>query len=56
MAEEWITKAMDVFGSKDTDPVQYVKMNSDEPYTERYLKPEQLSSQLQDFVSPPQLL
>ena len=50
MAKEWITKAMDIFGSKDTDPAQYVKMNSDQPYAERYLKPEQLSPQLQDFT------
>ncbi len=51
MAEKWITKVMGVFGSKDTDPAQYVKMNSDEPYIERYFKPEQLSPQLQDFIS-----
>ncbi len=51
MAKEWITKAMGVFGSKDTDPAQYVKMNSDQPYTERYFKPEQLSPQLQDFIA-----
>ena len=50
MAKEWITNAMEVFGSKDTDPAQYIKMNSDQPYQERYLKPEQLSAQLMDFV------
>jgi len=50
MAKEWITNAMEVFGSKDTDPAQYIKMNSDQPYEERYLKPEQLSTQLLDFV------
>ncbi len=50
MAKEWITNAMTVFGSKDTDPAQYVKMNSDQPYEDRYLKPEQLSPQLQDFI------
>ncbi len=50
MALEWITKAKDVFGAENTDPVQYVKMNSDAPYVDRYLKPEQLSPQLQEFV------
>ncbi len=50
MAKEWITNAMVVFGSKDTDPSQYVKMNSDQPYEDRYLKPEQMSTQLMDFV------
>jgi peptidyl-prolyl cis-trans isomerase D len=50
MAREWITKAMEVFGSKDTDPEQYVIMNSDAPYVDRYLKLNQLSSRLQDFV------
>ncbi len=51
MAKEWITNAMKVFGSKDTDPAQYVKMNSDQPYEDRYLKPEQMSTQLMDFVA-----
>ncbi len=50
MAKEWITNAMEVFGSKDTDPTQYVKMNSDQPYENRYLKANQLSPKLQDFI------
>ncbi len=50
MALEWITKAKDVFGAENTDAVQYVKMNSDAPFVDRYLKPEQLSTKLQDFV------
>ncbi len=50
MALEWITKAKEVFGAENTDPVQYVKMNSDAPFVDRYFKPEQLSTRLQDFV------
>ena len=50
MAKEWITKAKEVFGSKDTDPIQYVKMNSDAPLVDRYFKLNQLNPVLQDFV------
>jgi len=50
MALEWITKAKEVFGAENTDAVQYVKMNSDAPFIDRYFKPEQLSTRLQDFV------
>ena len=50
MALEWVTKAKEVFGAENTDPVQYVKMNSDAPFADRYLKPGQLSLKLQDFV------
>jgi len=50
MALEWITKAKEVFSAENTDPVQYVDMNSDEPFVDRYFKPNQLSTRLQDFV------
>ncbi|NPA37705.1 MAG: peptidylprolyl isomerase [Chlorobi bacterium] len=50
MAKEWITKAMEVFGNPDTDPEQYVKMNSDAPYVDKYLSINQINPRLQDFV------
>ena len=50
MALEWITKAKEVFAAENTDPVQYVEMNSDEPFVDRYFKPNQLSPRLQDFI------
>lgn len=51
MAEEWVSKAKDIFGAPETDAAQYVKMNSDVPYVDRNLKYDQLSTNLQDFVS-----
>ncbi|MCU4165101.1 peptidylprolyl isomerase [Carboxylicivirga caseinilyticus] len=48
---DWITKSRAEFANPDTDPIQYVKMNSETEYADRNWKKEQLSIQLQDFVS-----
>lgn len=51
MTLEWITKAKADFGAPETDPIQYVKMNSETGYVDRNWKKEQLSMNLQDFVT-----
>nr|WP_321405277.1 peptidylprolyl isomerase [uncultured Carboxylicivirga sp.] len=48
---DWITKSRAEFANPETDPIQYVKMNSETEYVDRNWKKEQLSVQLQDFVS-----
>jgi peptidyl-prolyl cis-trans isomerase D len=51
MTLEWITKAKTDFGAPETDPIQYVKMNSETGYVDRNWKKEQISLNLQDFVT-----
>lgn len=48
---DWINKAKVEFADPNTDPIQYVKMNSETEYVDRNWKKEQLSTKLQDFVS-----
>ncbi|MGV8828079.1 MAG: peptidylprolyl isomerase [Breznakibacter sp.] len=48
---EWVNKQKEAFANPATDAIQFVQMNSETPADGRYLKPEQLSSDLQRFVT-----
>nr|WP_321453047.1 SurA N-terminal domain-containing protein [uncultured Carboxylicivirga sp.] len=52
---DWIKKARTEFADPATDPIQYVKMNSETEYVDRNWKMEQLSAKIQDFVSAAQI-
>ncbi|MDR2928946.1 MAG: SurA N-terminal domain-containing protein [Cytophagaceae bacterium] len=47
---ETIMKMKPDFSNPDRNAIEYVNLNSDEPYIERNMKAEELSAQLQDFI------
>ncbi|MDG5800943.1 SurA N-terminal domain-containing protein [Marinilabiliaceae bacterium ANBcel2] len=49
-AEDWIKDMIDDFSHPETDAEQFVNLNSDEPFSGRYHRPQEFSSQIEDFV------
>ncbi|WP_282036870.1 peptidylprolyl isomerase [Saccharicrinis aurantiacus] len=50
MAEKWITDTKTEFAAESTDPVQFIAMNSDIPYTDINSKLENVEIVLKDFA------
>ncbi len=50
MAQKWITDTKTEFAAADTDPVQFVTMNSDIPYTNANLKLDDINISLKEFA------
>lgn len=50
-ASDWIDEMIQDFENPDIDPIQFVNLNSDEPFTGRNQRPAELSSQIAAFVS-----
>jgi peptidyl-prolyl cis-trans isomerase D len=48
---EWITDMLQDFGSAEVDPIQFVNLNSDEPFSGRNQRPAEFSSQIAAFVT-----
>lgn len=54
-AQDWINELIPNFSSAETDPIQYVNLNSDVPYNGRNQRAAELSSQLESFVTSAQV-
>ncbi len=49
-AQTWINNMLNDFSKSDIDPIQFVNLNSDEPFIDRNYKASELSSRLENFV------
>lgn len=52
---DWVTERMADFSRPETDPVQYVNLNSDEPFSARNHRSAEFSSRIEDFVRTAQV-
>jgi peptidyl-prolyl cis-trans isomerase D len=50
-ASDWMDEMLQDFENPAIDPIQFVNLNSDEPYSGRNQRPAELSSQIAAFVS-----
>ncbi len=54
-ANEWIEEMLQNFRSPEVDPIQFVNLNSDEPFSGRNQRPAEFSSQIASFVANAQV-
>jgi peptidyl-prolyl cis-trans isomerase D len=50
-ASDWIDEMIKDFEKPEIDPIQFVNLNSDEPFSGRNQRPAELSSRIADFVT-----